>query len=281
VAADVEEECFLECSEKGFALFEEDGDEPLIHLSFSAENSGEKLSQLETRTVISDEVTFDLPDPDKKYMALAYAVADGKYYYDDVWVDLGLPSGILWAKWNVGASSPEEYGGYYAWGETEEKSIYTNDTYKYASVEYCSECKGSYYKFENIGECISGTKYDVAHIKWGDGARMPTDDEIREIVYGECHLEEGTLNNVKGVYCIGPNGNSIFLPAAGEYSDTLREAGFNGHCAYRTCQRVSKLSGNTDNIVWGLWYCNDTDCPVPIYTYVGRTTGHPVRPVCP
>lgn len=77
------------------------------------------------------------------------------------------------------------------------------------------------------------------------------------------------------------NGNSIFLPAAGEYSDTLREVGFNGHCAYKTRERVFKLSGNTDNIVWGLWYCGDTDCPVPIFTYLGRATGHPVRPVCP
>ena len=85
-------------------------------------------------------------------------------------VDLGLPSGTLWASWNVGATAPEESGGYYAWGETEEKTSYTEDTYKYydqTTQEYI-----------NIGEEISGTEYDVAHVMWGDGWRMPTEAQI-------------------------------------------------------------------------------------------------------
>ena len=72
-------------------------------------------------------------------------------------VDLGLPSGTKWASCNLGATKPEECGGYYAWGETDEKDVYTEDTYKYYQ-------NGSYV---SLGSDISGTEYDVAHLKWG------------------------------------------------------------------------------------------------------------------
>lgn len=90
---------------------------------------------------------------------------------DERWVDLGLS--VLWAAYNVGASSPEEYGGYYAWGETSTKSDYTWENYKhrkrtdYDHEHYGDDCWCWDYKF--IGKEISGTSYDVAHVQWGGG----------------------------------------------------------------------------------------------------------------
>jgi hypothetical protein len=118
------------------------------------------------------------------------------------WVDLGLPSGILWAAYNVGASSPEEYGGYYAWGETEEKSSYTWENYKYSTNPW----GGIDREID-----ISSTSYDVAHVKWGEGARMPTIAEAKELLE-KCQWISRTLNGYTGEEVIGPNGNSIFIP---------------------------------------------------------------------
>jgi hypothetical protein len=135
------------------------------------------------------------------------------------WVDLGLS--VLWAAYNVGASSPEEYGGYYAWGEIEEK-----DSYTWKNYEFYNPSTGN---FDFIEEEISGTSYDVAHVKWGDGARMPTFKEVKELV-NYCTFEYGTYNGVKGDYVTGPNGNSIFLPFAGyRYDGALYYGGNSGY----------------------------------------------------
>ncbi len=149
---------------------------------------------------------------------------------DGRWVDLGLPSGILWAKYNVGASSPEEYGGYYAWGETSTKSDYTWENYKYSEKYYFGDGAYDWYwagKF--IGNEISGTSYDVAHVQWGGGARMPTLAEVQELV-DNCTFTGGSYNGVIGSYVTGPNGNSIFLPFAGyRYDGTLYNEGSYGY----------------------------------------------------
>lgn len=118
-------------------------------------------------------------------------------------VDLGLS--VYWAEHNVGASSPEEYGDFFAWGETEPKSEYTIATYK-----YYDKTKEIYI---NIGDDISGTKYDVARAKWNGNWRMPRLDEIKEIEK-KCSWQWAEINGAKGYKVIGPNGNSIFLPAA-------------------------------------------------------------------
>ena len=120
------------------------------------------------------------------------------------WIDLGLPSGTLWAAWNVGANSPEEYGGYYAWGETEEKSSYYWNTYKWKDPNDGYSCL-------NIGMDIGFTKYDVATAKWGPEARMPDLGHVNELL-NECKFTKGDYNKVQGMYVTGPNGNSIFLP---------------------------------------------------------------------
>ena len=144
-----------------------------------------------------------------------YAVIDGHEY-----VDLGLPSGLKWATCNGGASSPEDYGVYYAWGETEGKRRYDWSTYTWCSgsetmTKYCTN--SSFGKIDNNKVLLP--KDDVAHVKWGGNWRMPTYDEQRELL-DNCTWTWTTLNGIAGCRITGPNGNSIFLPAAGFRNDT-------------------------------------------------------------
>ncbi|MBR6979706.1 MAG: hypothetical protein IKH88_07730 [Prevotella sp.] len=121
-------------------------------------------------------------------------------------IDLGLPSGTKWACCNVGADKPEAYGGFYAWGETEEKGNYDLSTYIH--------CDGSYDTYHNIGSDIAGTQYDVAHVKWGGTWVMPSNAQQVELVES-CTFKWTTVNGINGRVFIGSNGNSIFMPAAG------------------------------------------------------------------
>ena len=129
-------------------------------------------------------------------------------------VDLGLS--VLWANCNVGAESPEEYGGYYAWGETEEKTYYSWKTYKWCNGNYGSLTK--YCTYSSYGRVDNKTTLDpeddVAHVQWGGNWRMPTNAE-RDELRTECDWEWTSVNGVSGYLITGPSGNSIFLPAAG------------------------------------------------------------------
>ena len=152
-------------------------------------------------------------------------------YNGHEYVDLGLPSGLKWATCNVGANSPEEYGGYYAWGETEEKSNYDWSTYRWCGgsykdmTKYCTN--SSYGTVDN--KTVLDSEDDVAHVKWGGGWRMPTSEEQDELrIY--CIWTWTTQNGVKGYRVTGPNGNSIFLPAAScRYGTDLYAEDYNGY----------------------------------------------------
>ena len=140
-----------------------------------------------------------------------------KTYIDGYeYVDLGLPSGLKWATCNVGASAPEGYGGYYAWGETEEKSKYSWSTYKWCNgiddtlTKYCTD---SFFGTVD-NKTVLDPEDDVAHVKWGGTWRMPTIEEQKELL-NNCTCTWTTQNEVNGYKVTGPNGNSIFLPAAG------------------------------------------------------------------
>lgn len=145
----------------------------------------------------------------------------GNFINGHEYVDLGLPSGLKWATCNVGASKPEEYGGCYAWGETEEKSDYSWETYKwckgtwYTMTKYCTD--SDYGTVDNLTTLTSSD--DVATVKWGSKWRMPSMKEMRELVE-DCTWEWTSLNEVNGMKVTGPNGNSIFLPAAGDRDGT-------------------------------------------------------------
>ena len=132
------------------------------------------------------------------------------------WVDLGLPSGTLWATVNLGASSPEGYGDYFAWGETAPKEDYTWESYKwcegtgYSLTKYCTA------SFSGIvdNKAFLDPKDDAAQANWGTSWRIPTRRQIQELCE-KCNTQESSLNGVKGLLITGPNGNTIFLPAAG------------------------------------------------------------------
>lgn len=137
-------------------------------------------------------------------------------------IDLGLPSGTKWACCNVGAKAPQEYGGYYAWGATEEKDHYFWDTYQYSTEPYWDTYQ---YIEPNItkynasdGKTTLEPSDDVAHVKWGGRWHMPTLEQCKELVE-QCEYQWTSVDGVGGGKFTGPNGSSIFLPAAGSHRD--------------------------------------------------------------
>ena len=146
-------------------------------------------------------------------------------------VDLGLPSGLKWASWNVGASAPEEYGDYFAWGETQPKDNYNWSTYKFGTSSSGPFSKyntsNSYGTVDN--KTVLDPEDDAAHVNWGGSWRMPTDAEWTELS-NNCTWTWTTQNGVKGrLVTSKTNGNSIFLPAAGYRRGTsLNSAGSSG-----------------------------------------------------
>ncbi len=166
------------------------------------------------------------------------------------WVDLGLS--VKWATCNVGASSPSDYGDYYAWGETSTKSSYDTDN----SVTYG----------KNMGSIAGDSRYDAARANWGGTWRLPTKEEIDELV-SKCKSEWTTVGGHKGWNVTGPNGNSIFLPAAGfregtslSYADELgRYWG-----ATPLTDIAYNLYFNSDEFYgyWGSWYYGRSVRPV-------------------
>lgn len=174
-------------------------------------------------TGYGDEISFTTEEEEEEGCEPDGEIA-GHYY-----VDLGLPSGLKWATCNVGATSPEDYGDYFAWGETSPKVVYDWDTYLHWNDldgdGYCD------YGEPTINSDISGNvQYDAATANWGGNWRMPTKDEMQELV-DHCEWEWTQVNGVNGSKVIGPNGSCIFLPAAGiRYGTTLTNDGNYGSC---------------------------------------------------
>lgn len=176
-------------------------------------------------------------------------------------IDLGLPSGTKWACCNVGATKPEGYGGYYAWGETSVKSYYGFNTYLYGSTND---------NMTNLGSNIAGTNYDVAHVKWGGTWKMPTKEQCQELIDNTTYVWT-TSNNVYGMKVTGQNGKTIFLPAAGErYLEEI----------YGIGERLvfySATVGASQSLVYIMYYY-DSDRKFKTGTSQ-RITGDSVRPV--
>lgn len=160
-------------------------------------------------------------------------------------VDLGI--GTIWACCNVDAKSPVEIGGYYAWGETEPKDYYGMGNHL----------------AKDVRTDIAGTSLDVAHVKWGDKWRMPSETQIQELK-DKCEYHWAVVDGVYGGIFTGPNGNSIFFPAAGRRNgkdlEYVGKAGYYSGSTYY----VYYLSFDSN-------YCN------PLY--MGEHLGYPVRPV--
>ena len=164
------------------------------------------------------------------YHVRAYAVSDkGLVYGDDLsfttqgansgdhgYVDLGLPSNTLWATCNVGAASSEEYGDYFAWGETQPKTLYDWNTYQY----YDGSSLTKYNESDGLTTLLP--EDDAATANWGDDWRMPTEEEWWELC-DNTTITWTTRNGVGGRLFTATNGNSIFLPAGGEYNEVWGE----------------------------------------------------------
>ena len=147
-------------------------------------------------------------------------------------VDLGLPSGTLWANCNVGATNPEDYGDYFAWGETAPKEVFLVSNYNYGVATYCV-VNGESYGFKLTKYCndsrfgyrgytddltILEAIDDASTVNWGCAWRMPTHEEMVEL-NDNCIKTRTTKNGINGLLVTGPNGNSIFLPSAGGYNN--------------------------------------------------------------
>ena len=191
------------------------------------------------------------------------------------WVDLGLPSGLLWATTNIGAENPEDYGNYYAWGETEPKETYDWSTYRYCNgsettlTKYCNdESYGNEGYTDNLTTLEA--EDDAATANWGAGWRMPTQGEMQELI-DNCTITWATQNGVNGALFTGPNGNSIFLPAAGDrYDSELNDAGSYGY------YWSSSLRTGSPNNAWLLYLGSGNYYMGIDYRYYGQS----VRPVC-
>ena len=191
------------------------------------------------------------------------------------WVDLGLPSGLKWATCNVGASQPEEYGDYFAWGEVEPKEYYYWDSYKWCNgtentqTKYCTNSDYGYNGFTDNKTTLELSD-DAANYNWGGGWRMPTKEE-QDDLRNNCSWEWTALNSVKGHVVTGPNGNSIFLPAAGFRRDSsLSDAGSFGF------YWSSSLYTNYPYYAYNL----RSSSRYVAWYYYSRSSGQSVRPVC-
>lgn len=157
------------------------------------------------------------------------------------WVDLGLPSGLLWATCNLGANAPEEYGNYYAWGEISPKESYKWSTYKYCTVgsvgrENWDHTLKTLTKYNTLtlygtpdNKTVLEAMDDAATSVLGSGARTPTKADWEELI-ANTTIEWTTMNGVSGRKFTAANGNTIFLPAAGHHwhGTGLNSAGYLG-----------------------------------------------------
>lgn len=187
------------------------------------------------------------------------------------YVDLGLS--VKWATCNIGASVPEEYGGYYAWGETESKKKYSWRSYKWCTegrtslTKYCADSR---YAMLIDDKTELDANDDVAHVEWGGTWRIPTIVELYEL-YSKCKWNWMTKNGVNGYMVTGPNGKTIFLPAAGfNKGSEVCDRGIYGFYWSRL-----SIKTRADNAYCLGFLCGESKC-TNAYRYYGFT----VRPVC-
>ena len=193
-------------------------------------------------------------------------------------VDLGLPSGLKWATCNIGAESPEDYGDFFAWGETEKKEEYSWNNYKWSISNDVQFALTKYNIHTHSGNGIVDNKTvleeadDAAHANWGGSWRMPTNAEFTEL-REKCTWTWTTQNGIKGYKVTSnSNGNSIFLPAAGYCIDS--SFGGAGICGFYWSSSLS--TDHTLNAYYLTFYSSRVD-----WTSSNRFQGNSVRPVCP
>ncbi|MBO4592846.1 MAG: hypothetical protein J5678_01445 [Bacteroidaceae bacterium] len=205
-------------------------------------------------------------------------------------IDLGLPSGLLWSCCNVSAESPTDYGGYYAWSETETKATYEWENYSYCITKETFSGEDwiypdhffftKYVTNEDYGKIDNKTildlEDDAAYVNMGNNWRMPTADEMQEII-DRCTWTWTTQDEVNGYKVVGPNGNSIFLPASGSYN-------FGSSLSNKYTEGFYYTSSLYEQHCKGalyLYFSEGSDPQVTIFdSYFDRRDGRTVRGVC-
>ena len=234
--------------------------------------------------------------PNTEYHVRAYALAGEDYYYgeeltfttlasggihnDPEFVDLGLPSGTLWATFNVGANFPEEPGDYYAWGETEIKEYYKSENYQYGQYNALTKyCPGPEFGLNGYFDQLTSLEPadDAATVNWGSEWCTPTLFQWKEMVNTTTN-EWTTVNGMCERLYTASNGNSIFLPAAGAHHETNDPSGIGRNGNYWT-KDIFIYDPNFADDVWFSeenWFHGTS----PAYeTGESRYLGYSIRPV--
>ena len=189
-------------------------------------------------------------------------------------VDLGLPSGLLWAETNVGAENPEDAGDFFSWGETSPKVTYDATTDKYCSCPdgdiNCFEAS-HYTKYNSTdGKTVLDPEDDAATVNWGSSSRMPTKEEFQELL-DKCTWIWDSSPSHKGYLVTGSNGNSIFIPASGARTGSSPSGqGLNGDYWSSTL-----ISSHRNSAYFLYFYSSYHSISSNRYRYAG----HIVRPV--
>ena len=195
---------------------------------------------------------------------------------DHEWVDLGMPSGTLWATRNIGAANPEDTGDFFAWGETTTKPYYNQSNYKwfiYDTTDSCYYCT-KYNIYSDWGTVDNKTELepedDAAYVNWGPSWRMPNWDQLLELK-SECIWQWTVQNGVVGYLLISKvNGNTMFLPATGfRKGDLLYNTGYSGRFWVRSLYGGKNIDLSFSES--GLCFCSSP--------FRSRYYGFCVRPV--
>ena len=258
---------------------------------------GTQKAIIDSQTALLEKVSSSVEENEKQIAALR----DSVYRLKATWhstqlntpatietpgiyaVDLGLS--VKWASCNLGASKPEDSGEYFAWGETEPKNDYNSSTYKWGSYNTITKYNtdSSYGTVDN--KTVLDPEDDVAHVKLGSMWRMPTDDEWTELTT-KCKWTWITYKGVKGYKVTSPNGNSIFLPAAGfRYDKTLNNGNDSslsvGHYWSSSLNAYLGPGADGPEFAFGVILWPDIDIPPhsPLCSNSDRHCGYSVRPV--
>ena len=252
------------------------------------------INQFHMYTTVWEEpfvCTITNLEPNTVYYVRAYALRGLEYYYGDEksfstdasggvyngheYVDLGLPSGTLWATCNVGADVSEGYGYYFSWGETVTKLSYGWSSYSFCIGDWrqlTKYCNNSSYGYNGYVDNLTVLQLDddVASVTWGEGWCMPTKAQLEEL-HNYTTIIRQTQNGIKGWLFTSSNGNSLFLPAAGGCGENgLVENGYSTHIWSRS------LDTGYPWCAWGIRFSyggND------LLDSFARGVGYSVRPV--
>lgn len=256
------------CYELGYGI-EQDYEEAAAFYRIAADKGDEDakkhLSDIQQKIREIEEEKKRKEEEEKRKKC--YGTINGHEY-----VDLGLPSGLKWAKCNMGARMPIVFGDFYAWGELETKRVYSENNYKYSYIEHEGGFLGiggqDVVKYTSLGD-ISGTKYDVARHKWGGSWRIPKKSEWEELIK-YCKWEWSGLGG-NSYRVTGPNGNSIVIPVTGScVNDKWYGSNSFGYYA------ASTPSATNVRHCYEMYFWEDKELMVKID---GRFGGRCVRPV--